>query len=206
MPDGYRGFFTDNEEGPQFGKHTGEELLAFVERNFSVRPAREARAIGGFSMGGYGAFQIGLSYCDRFCSIHSNAGSLDRRVDFTVTAEEQSGILKQRPDSFIAEMRRVFGPKPLETRHDVFKLAVEAQRRGALPKLWIDCGIDDYLLEGTRLFQRDLEQAGIPHVYHENPGSHNWDYCDAQLETVLAFHARNLGIGAFPPAPKTGRE
>src|SRR5215471_12119514 len=57
MPDGYRGFFTDNEEGPLYGKHFGEELLTFVERHFPARRDRAGRALGGFSMGGYGAFQ-----------------------------------------------------------------------------------------------------------------------------------------------------
>src|SRR5437016_4040457 len=34
MPDGFRGFYTDNDQGPAFARYVGEELPAFVERNF----------------------------------------------------------------------------------------------------------------------------------------------------------------------------
>src|SRR4051812_34185422 len=45
MPDGYRGFFTDNEEGPPYAQHIGEEVLSFVERTFPARSERTSRAI-----------------------------------------------------------------------------------------------------------------------------------------------------------------
>jgi S-formylglutathione hydrolase FrmB len=117
-----------------------------VERTFPVRAARRARAIGGASMGGYGALRVGLAYSDRFCSIHSHAGSLDRSVEFKINAAERSGILKNRSEEFISEMRRIFGEQPNGTRHDVLKHALDARQRGTLPKLWIDCGTDSTCL------------------------------------------------------------
>jgi len=198
MPDGYRGFFTDNEEGPPYAQHIGEEVVSFVERTFPVRSERGARAIGGVSMGGYGALRIGLGYSDRFCSIHSHSGSLDRSVEFLLNPAERSGIMKHRPDAFIVEMRRIFGERPNGTKHDVLKHALDAQRRGTLPKLWIDCGVDDYLIEGTRAFHQELPAAQIPHVYHEFPGTHDWDYANQHIAAALAFHVENLGIAAKP--------
>jgi len=200
MPDGYRGFFTDNEEGPAYAKHVGEELVQFVERSFPVRPERSARAIGGASMGGYGALRVGLAYSDRFCSIHSHSGSLDRSVEFKLNPAERTGIMKQRPDSFIIEMRRIFGERPNGTKHDVLFLAIAAKQRGALPHLWIDCGVDDYLITGTRAFHEELKSAGVSHTYREFPGSHNWDYCNAHIEEALSFHATNLNLGPAPSA------
>ena len=76
MPDGYRGFYTDNEQGPAYARHFGEEMLDFVERNFPARPARGARAIGGLSMGGYGALRLALGYPEKFCSANSHSGAL----------------------------------------------------------------------------------------------------------------------------------
>ena len=55
MPSGYRGFYTDNHQGPAYARHIGEELPTFVERTFHAKADRGARAIGGLSMGGYGA-------------------------------------------------------------------------------------------------------------------------------------------------------
>ena len=145
-------------------------------------------------MGGYGALRVGLAHSERFCSIHSNAGSLDRSVEFKLNATKRSAVVKNRSQEFILEMRRVFGEQPNGTSHDVLKHAVNAKRRGTLPKLWIDCGTDDYLIEGNRAFHRDLEAAQIPHAYHEFPGSHGWEYCNDHIGAALAFHSANMGI------------
>src|SRR2546423_1237759 len=76
MPDGYRGFYTDNEQGPAYARHIGEELPAFIERTFHAKAERGARAIGGLSMGGYGALRVGLGHANRFCSVNSHSGAV----------------------------------------------------------------------------------------------------------------------------------
>lgn len=45
-----------------------EELIPYVERKYKVDPQRDARAIGGQSMGGYGAVHFALKYPGRFCA------------------------------------------------------------------------------------------------------------------------------------------
>lgn len=194
MPDGDRGFYTDNEDGPPYARHIGEELVDFVDRTYPSRAERAGRAIGGVSMGGYGALRVGLGYAERFCSIHSHSGSLDRGVEFKLNPAERTGIMKHRPDSFILEMRRIFGEQPNGTKHDVLKLAVDAKQQGSLPQLWIDCGVDDYLISGTRAFHRELQAADIPHVYHEFAGAHDWNYVDQHIEAALTFHVSNLVV------------
>src|SRR5579863_8718039 len=52
MPDGFRGWYTDNDKGPAYGRYIGEEVVEFVERHFPARRGRDARHIGGLSMGG----------------------------------------------------------------------------------------------------------------------------------------------------------
>src|SRR5258708_9071092 len=103
MPDGYRGFYTNNEEGPAYARHFGEELVAFVERNFPARAERGARAIGGLSLGGYGALRVGLGYSDKFCSIHSHSGALDRDLDLNSYQTKQTSVIKHRPPQFFPE-------------------------------------------------------------------------------------------------------
>jgi S-formylglutathione hydrolase FrmB len=46
MPDGGRGFYTDNEDGPAYAKFFGEELPSIIERNFHAKQTRAGRAIG----------------------------------------------------------------------------------------------------------------------------------------------------------------
>ncbi len=196
MPDGYRGFYTDNEEGPAYARHFGEEIPAFVERNFPARAARGARAVGGLSMGGYGALRLALGYPDRFCSANSHSGALARfNLSQSVRTARRHRLLRDHPPGFLAELRRIFGRHVTGSRHDLVRLIQRARRRGRrLPRILIDCGTDDVLLDANRRFHRELERMDVPHLYREFPGGHDWDYWDLHVRDALAFHARNLGI------------
>jgi len=183
MPDGFRGFYTNNEEGPQYATYMAEELPAFVERHFGAIPERSGRCVGGLSMGGYGALRLALGYPDRYLSATSHSGALG--FGHEATAES---------DFRATEFRRITGAAPAGSLHDLFALAVRAQRAGTLPALRIDCGVDDHLVRHNRAFTAHLTELGIPHEYAEFPGSHSWDYWDLHVQEALAFHARALGL------------
>lgn len=189
MPDGYRGFYTDNEQGPPYARHIGEELPAFIERTFPAIPRRSARAIGGLSMGGYGALRVGLGYHDRFCSVHSHSGAVawGRNEKFEAL-EKPPG----RDDGIAAERLRIFGPSPDGSAHDLLALAKSAKSARKLPEILLDCGKDDFLLKDNRAFAKDLRAAKIPHAYHEHPGGHDWGYWDTHIQQALAFHMKNF--------------
>ncbi len=183
MPDGYRGFYTDNETGPAYARYMAEELVDFVERNFPARRSPTARCIGGLSMGGYGALRLGLGYPGTFASVNSHSGALmhGRTADRCETTD-------------VAEFRRIFGARPKGTSHDLTYLAQKAKRAGKLPKIRIDCGTEDFLLEDNRQFHAILKQMKVPHEYAEYPGTHIWDYWDTHIQEALEFHAGNLRL------------
>jgi len=182
MPDGFRGFYTNNDDGPAYAAYTAEELVGFIDRTFPTAACREKRCVGGLSMGGYGALRLGLGYPDRFVSANSHSGAL------TVGEQEES-------DAFNGpERARIFGVNPKGTDHDLFRLARQARDAGNLPHLRIDCGTDDFLIEPNRKFHCDLQNLGIDHEYEEHPGTHSWDYWDEHVQNAIAFHAKHLGI------------
>ncbi len=200
LPDGDRGFYTDNEEGPPYARHVGEELPAFVERTFHARPARGARAIGGLSMGGYGALRVALGYPERFCSVNSHSGAV-MRMDFDMGSREANRhpALRNHPPEFLEELRRVFGRRPIDTKHDLLALVRRARRLHCrLPRIMIDCGTEDSLIGANRDLHRMLVDHRIPHTYREHPGAHDWDYWDLHIREAIAFHARNLHLGPPP--------
>jgi S-formylglutathione hydrolase FrmB len=188
MPDGFRGFYTDNEEGPPYATYMAEELPAFVERHFTAISERSGRCVGGLSMGGYGALRLALGYPHRYVSATSHSGAL------------HFGHEPVNDSDFRAvEFRRITGPQPGGSRHDLQALAGEAQARGTVPALRIDCGTEDHLLGANRAFVARLQALGLPHEYAEFPGGHSWDYWDVHVQEALAFHARHLGL-ALPAA------
>jgi putative tributyrin esterase len=194
MPDGFRGFYTDNAEGPAYSCYVADELVTFVERNFPARPNRDARCIGGLSMGGYGALRTALAYPDRYASANSHSGAL---------LYGARNALRDPSPLTATEQRHIFGPVPAGSDHDLLALAKRAKDSGALPELLLDCGSEDHLLGDSRAVHECLTRLGIAHEYREFPGAHDWDYWDARVRDALAFHANVLGISPQPHAEPT---
>lgn len=59
---------------PRFESHVIQELIPFVDQSFPTSAARDQRAIVGYSMGGNGAFHIGLKHPDLFASMGMRSG------------------------------------------------------------------------------------------------------------------------------------
>ncbi len=185
MPDGYRGFYTDSAQGPAYAKFFSTELIRFVERNFPVEPKREARCVGGLSMGGYGALRLSLGFPELFVSAVSHSGAV---LHGSRNGPRPGGPLDR------TEFQRIFGTEPAGTDHDLLELAKRAKSQGLLPKIRIDCGTDDELLEDNRQLHAKLDALRIPHEYEEFPGGHNWDFWDTHVQRAIQFHMRNLGV------------
>jgi len=185
MPDGFRGFYTDNADGPAYATYLTEELVEFVERTFPAARSREGRFIGGLSMGGYGALRLALGRPELFASANSHSGAL---MHGSRNGPREGGPLTDQ------EFRRIFGPRPVGSDHDLLALARRAKQSGSpLPRLLLDCGVDDFLLDDNRAFHKALTEMGVAHEYREHAGEHTWDYWDEHVKEALAFHT-----GALP--------
>lgn len=183
MPDGFRGFYTDNHDGPAYATYIAEELVATIDRLFPTSAKRAARGVGGLSMGGYGALRLGLGFPKVFSAVTSHSGA--------VMHGSRNQLRKEGPVS-PAEFRRTFGPKPTGSDHDLVALAKRRKSAGKLPKIRIDCGVDDFLIEDNRSFHAKLNALRVPHEYAEFPGAHNWEYWDLHVQEALAFHVKHL--------------
>jgi S-formylglutathione hydrolase FrmB len=181
MPDGGRGWYTNAADGDAYEDDLLKDVMGLVERNFPVKTGRGGRAIGGISMGGFGALKLGLKHFKLFTSVHSSSGLPSLCRD-----PEESKALSP-------EFTRVFGPDPCDGPEDPFAIAAKASPK-RLPAFWIDCGEEDPFLEQNRAFHQHLLELKIGHEYNEHPGTHNWRYWDARLQEALGFHRKSLGI------------
>lgn len=134
---------------------------------------RSPHFIAGLSMGGFGALRIGAKYADRFraASGHSSITHLEQLTRFV---EESLASYRARPED-----------------HSVF----DAIRRATTPQrpplqLRFDCGLDDPLLPANRKLHTQLEAQGIPHIYEEFPGGHEWPYWEKHLADTLRYFGK----------------
>jgi S-formylglutathione hydrolase FrmB len=162
-----------------------KDVVGLIDRTFPVKAERSGRAIGGLSMGGYGAMKIGLKHHEMFGSVTAHSGAMGIcRHDLNKS---------ERESSWKDELFRVFSESPDGGPEDPFAI-VEKIDHGRLPAIRFDCGKDDFLIEHNRAFHRHLDAMKIPHEYEEFPGSHNWPYWDEHVREAIAFHVRNLGL------------
>lgn len=138
--------FVDTYDGAKKAETTViKELIPFIDANYRSIPAREARAIDGFSMGGFGALHFAFKYPELFSSVVSYGAALltydtlserDRRENFggrrEFFTEHNPWTWAARNAAKIREMvkvRMVIGAKDkLIARNDEFKKHLDANK------------------------------------------------------------------------------
>lgn len=174
MPGVARSFYTDMRQGGRYWSFVSDELPALCESFFPLSDRREDRFVAGLSMGGYGAFKLGLRRPDLFSAAASLSGAVD------------AGELL-RDENRAAELTRIFGP-PDEFGggdDDLFHLAEQVAAAGNAPRLFQWCGTDDFLYQQNLRFRDHAARLGLPLTWSEGPGGHSWDQWDREIQRVL---------------------
>jgi len=173
-PDAENSFWLDRAStGHKYCTFAGKELPDFVNRTFGLANDAADTYIMGFSMGGFGALHTAFTYPERFGKTAALSSAL--------IVHEVAGM-KPGSDNGHANYeyyREVFGEPSCvlagsanpETLVD--RLLAEGKR---LPDIYMSCGTEDFLLENNREFHRFLESRGVPHVYRESPGVHDFTF------------------------------
>lgn len=180
FPEGDEGWYTNAADGgTRYEDDLLQDLLPHIQATLPVQPPGKAWAIGGLSMGGYGAVKTALKHPHLFSAAVSHSGAFEQ-------------VRNSKPHS-------VFGDPDTHAalRHaeDVFALVEQAMCRYPTerPRLSLDCGLQDDFLEINRRFDAHLTFLGYPHTYREMPGYHTWPYWDRAFRTSLPEIARALG-------------
>jgi putative tributyrin esterase len=170
MPQAGRSFYADEAHGARYWTHLTEELPEVVSSFFRVSQRREDTFVAGLSMGGYGALKWALHHPDRFAAVASLSGAVDVRK-----------LLPARPEIY----RRVFderiGPD------DVLEELLQRHAASDLPPMYIGCGTEDDLFDGSVQFAEQAAAAGVEAHTDFRPGGHEWAVWDATIPDVLAW-------------------
>jgi putative tributyrin esterase len=185
-PDAGHSWYVNNVSDPKahFDDFVMKDVIAYVDKNFRTIPEPFARAIGGVSMGGYGAMFLGLEHRDQFAAIGSFSGAVGyghfpaTPMPANATEEEK----KNRQD-YIARMGEP-GSKEQKER-DVFELAQTIPVE-EVPMLFIVSGGEDGGIEMTHAFLRTLAKRRIPYEYREiSPRGHEWRIWNEEIPVFL---------------------
>lgn len=154
------------------------ELIPYIEANYTVRPERNSRAIAGISMGGYGALKIAFRHPEMF----TFAGSLSGAFDAPRQTEKAPGTdWEIMRDSVSA----AFGPDASGCRNDNDLFDLIKGPISPMPAVYFECGLSDQFLEVNRELERAFRDHGLTAEYKEVPGGHDWEYWDERLPNLL---------------------
>ncbi|CRZ14298.1 alpha/beta hydrolase-fold protein [Mycolicibacterium neworleansense] len=185
MPDGGHAGWHSNPVTSFVGPRNWEtfhiaQLLPWIEANFRTYAEYDGRAVGGFSMGGFGALKYAAKYYGHFASVSAHSGPASLRRDFGLVvhwANITSAVLDLGGGTVYGapfwDQARVSADNPVERIESyrnkrVFLVAGTSPD----PLNWFDSVNETQVLAGQREFRELLTRAGIPHEAHEVPGGH----------------------------------
>lgn len=186
MPSGENKFYVDNEKSLEFhSQFVGKELVDITRHLFPLSKKREDTFIGGLSMGGYGAIINGLKYYKTFGTIIGLSSALILDMLPLANDNKDTGYLYRKSylENVFGDLKKVQGSdKDYKTL--ILKLK---DKKADIPRLYLACGSEDFLIEQNRDFKNFLKENNIDFTYIETPGMHNWDFWNEHIYKAILY-------------------
>lgn len=182
MPCTHLGFYTDTTYGMNYWTFISDELPRICREFFpQMSDKREDTLAAGLSMGGYGAWKLGLGASDTFGAAAALSGALDIVED----------LRRNSKDEHTREIfRGIFGEEKdlIGSDNDLMALADRLAKSGkALPRLYAWCGTEDFLYQGNLMAWEHVKKLGYELTSEESSGDHQWKYWDTKIQDVLRW-------------------
>jgi S-formylglutathione hydrolase FrmB len=156
--------------GGRWGSYVLREVIPEAVRRGHADPRRIA--IGGISMGGFGALDLARLHPGRFCAAGAHSPAL-----WVSGGQSAAGAFDDAADF---------------ARHDVVRAAGSDPRAFAAQPLWIDAGRSDPFDPGDQAFIAGLRRGGAAASVHRWDGGHDGAYWRAHYAAYLRFYAAAL--------------
>lgn len=185
MPDGAVGWWVDSAEigGPgNYDTAVDRDLIGEIERPYAGRSDSGGRAIGGLSMGAYGALRFALRPPRRYAAAIGLSPALWLRIGSDTPADDRLQRVFRgafgspfRTDRFLA----------LNPRAMIDSMA----REDAKPSIFLIAGSRDFpsLRQDTEQLSERLDRAGFSIRYRTLDGGHDWQLWADALPDALMF-------------------
>ena len=168
LPEGDTGWWHDTRQG-KWGSYVLREVIPAALARTGADPDRVA--IGGISMGGFGALDLGRQEPKRFCAVGGHSPAIFARGshDIEFGFDDATDFAK----------------------HDLLRIARDHSPYGG--PVWIDIGRQDELRPGASKLARELKVDGANISFHSWPGAHTGEYWDAHFAQYLRFYVDACG-------------
>ncbi|WP_245768150.1 alpha/beta hydrolase [Pedobacter insulae] len=174
-PDGaYGSWYFDSltDSTKRYETNVAIEVPNYIDKHYRTIADRKARAITGLSMGGHGAFYLGIRHKDFFGAIGSMSGGVDiRPFPNNWDIKKSLGDYSTNVDNW--------------NKHTVINLVEQVENNEQ--RMIIDCGVDDFFLQVNRNLHQKLLAQKLNHDYIERPGAHNWLYWNNAVKYQLLY-------------------
>ena len=170
----------DDNEWADSEVHTSErweeflasDLVGWLDGRFRTIARRQGRAIGGDSMGGFGAMNIALHHRDEFEAVSAWSGYFNANTPSV-----------HYPGS---AFWRAYSPQ-------LYASSLQPSLRMSHPRISFYIGNRDRFASENVAFDRLLTSLGVPHRFHLVTGArHGWTLWSAHLDSELKFLARGF--------------
>lgn len=174
-PDGgFGSWYFDSPVDSSFRYETfvSKEVKDYVDKNYHTIADNKHRAITGLSMGGHGAFYLGI----RHNEVYGAAGSISGGVDIRPFPKNWD-LSKRLGDTICCKINW--------EKNTVINMT-GTLKNGDLALIF-DCGVDDFFIEVNRNLNKKLVEMKIDHDYTERPGAHTAAYWKNSIDYQLMF-------------------
>ena len=181
MPTTHLAFYTDTTYGMRYWTFISQELPRICREFFPrMSDRREDTLAVGLSMGGYGAWKLGLGASETFGAAASLSGVLD------ITSTIRRHMLGDRAEL----IRGIFGSaaRTKGSDNDLLALAERlAAQKKELPRLYAWCGTEDFLYQGNLKAWKHVKKLGYDLTCEQSAGDHQWKYWDEHVQDALRW-------------------
>lgn len=189
MPTGGISFYLDRPGvGNAYGRFVGEDLIDYLRSTFGLAKCRRDTLIAGNSMGGFGALHTALAYPERYgCAMGLSSALVIHQVAGMKPSDQINSHHVMADYAYYLE---TFGDpeKVLASTNNPETLVKDLKAQGGeIPRLFMACGTEDFLLNQNRQFHQFLVNERIPVKYVEDSGVHDWAFWNKIIEPAIQW-------------------
>ncbi len=172
LPEGERGYWVDHADGgPAGGTYVARDFVQEIDGRYRTLADGAHRAIGGMSMGGYGALELAMLYPGEFRIVGAEAPTLHGYGD----APEY------------------FGDFAYFRAHDPSTLVAEDPDSARALTISLEVGTSDAWLPVVTAFHQELLELGVQHEWNVYSGGHTSESWAEHVDDDLHFYSAALG-------------